>query len=517
MNRFHHLLLLALLGLITACSYNELPENLSPLTIENNGLVLQVETRAETYKGQSLDQEYFVTAADLENFVKYRRSASKRSDLTVKEVKSYGFDSSQTLFYILNYDQGWEVISADKRIQPTLAHGDSGEFTMDCDNEAMKLWMNMLADGVLQMRLGNFEKEGEEATASAESKDSADEPTSDHTAFWDAISHTNTSRTRFEPLVPIPGPFDSLITITPTYKYYLPHLTETFTESTYYGPYIQTSWGQDYPWNQCCPDMGSLLHSDYAKVGCAAVATGQMLYYLQDKYNLDIIAYENVICILDLMQSPPVYRWNEIGESTELWDDMATYYYKRDGVEHTDGNVRYVAALLSKLGDYLFMHYGLNMSYIYDSNAVSQCFEYIYNISCINDYDGISYSVTTVENQLKNNEMPVVIYALQNQNYNGHMWIIDGCYTYERVFRKYYLITSTAMDPSSLVTITKEEASGYEDTIQIGDGDTFHMNWGEGGSYNGWYAKSIDVWELNSENSFSPTQAKIIYNFTPQN
>ncbi len=62
MNRFRHLLLLALLGLITACSYNELPENLSPLTIENDGLVLQVETRAETYKGQSLDQEYFVTA-----------------------------------------------------------------------------------------------------------------------------------------------------------------------------------------------------------------------------------------------------------------------------------------------------------------------------------------------------------------------------------------------------------------------------------------------------------------------
>ena len=57
MNRFRHLLLLALLGLITACSLNELPENLSLLPIEEDGVVLQVETRAETYKGQSLDQE----------------------------------------------------------------------------------------------------------------------------------------------------------------------------------------------------------------------------------------------------------------------------------------------------------------------------------------------------------------------------------------------------------------------------------------------------------------------------
>ncbi len=52
MNRFQHLLLLALMGLITACSYNELPEDLVPQTIyEEDGLVLSVETRAETYKG----------------------------------------------------------------------------------------------------------------------------------------------------------------------------------------------------------------------------------------------------------------------------------------------------------------------------------------------------------------------------------------------------------------------------------------------------------------------------------
>jgi hypothetical protein len=49
MNRFRHLLLLALMGLITACSYNELPEDLVPQTIyEEDGLVLSVETRAET-------------------------------------------------------------------------------------------------------------------------------------------------------------------------------------------------------------------------------------------------------------------------------------------------------------------------------------------------------------------------------------------------------------------------------------------------------------------------------------
>ncbi len=514
MNTCRHLLLLALLGLITACSLNELPENLSPLPIEEDGLVLQVETRAETYKGQSLDQEYFVTAEDLENFVKYRRSASKRSDLTVREVKSYGFDTSQTLFYILNYDQGWEVVSADKRIQPTLAHGDSGEFTMECDNDAMKFWMNMLADGVLQMRLGNI-AEDKNADSTERSADEKGVTFQDNVAFWNAISPSAEATKGGGINIPTPGPLlPGDTTLLPTHKYYLPHLSETWTESTYYGPYIQTQWGQGYPWNECCPNIDSV--SVQAKVGCAAVATGQMLYYLQDKYNLIIYTPESIICSSDLSKNPPKVDWIPFFPNYELWDDMATYYFERDEIEHSDGNVSYVAALLSYLGKFLNMMYEVEGSYIQNHMVVSDCLEVQYNIDCLNNNIGIGYSVSTIKNQLKNEALPVIIYTYFNQDNNiGHMWIIDGCYTFRHVIRNYYVLSTSLMDSFELGTITKEEATGYEDTIHSGDGDTFHMNWGEGGDYDGWYAQSTNSWNPTSSSSFVPSQAKIIYDFSP--
>lgn len=508
------LLMLALVGLMAACSYNELPSDL-PQPFAQESIGLDVETRAETYQGQSLDQDYFVTAEDLENYVKFRRNSSKRSNLTVKEVKSYGFDADQTLFYILNFDQGWEVVAADKRVQPSLAHGESGEFTMDCDNEPMKFWMNMLANGVLQTRLGNTER-GSDTSATAEKNSSGEQENTDHTSFWNTISpQNNTTRGDGNINTPTPGPLlpgDTTLII--THKYYLPHLNEVITENQYYGPYIQTQWGQGNPWNECCPTISHGLLSGKAKVGCAAVAIGQTLYFLQDKYNMNMPAYEDMIWYMDFTKNPPRLVGNEepVGGNVELWNDMATYYYERGGEGFSDGNTKYVAATLSKLGKDISMQYGMSHSFISDCNMVNICFESS-GIDCAN----AGYSVDRVNYQLMNKALPVIIYALPNY-YNpssGHIWIIDGCYTYTQTFRHYYLLTTTPMETWALSAITKEEASGYEDTIYSGDGDTFHMNWGEGGDYDGWYAKSTDGWSPNSGNTFTPSQSEIIYGFSP--
>lgn len=501
MNRFRHLLLLALMGLITACSYNELPEDLVPQTIyEEDGLVLSVETRAETYKGQALDQEYFVTAEDLENFVKFRRSASKRSDLAVKEVKSYGFDSSQTLFYILNYDQGWEVVSADKRVQPTLAHGDSGEFTMECDNEAMKLWMNMLADGILQTRLGNFEKEGEETTASAESKEPTDAPQSDHTAFWNAISPAQEDATR-NPIIniPTPGPLDTLITIIPTHKYYLPHLTETFSESTYHGPFIQTSWGQSYPWNSCCPTYMRLDNkTEKSLVGCGAVAAGQMLYYLENRFDMDIISYENVIC----SGNAPNYTMMRILPSTGLWDSMALTIIDNDTLDISE---RYVAALLAHIGDVIKSKYG-GKTYSNFADTKHYLFEEL-GIDCKHT----EFNNEDLNIQLSERHMPVMIRGTTSNN-EGHAWIVDGYYSFSTVIRKYYILTTTVLDSFEIMQLSIDDATGYEDSYYTSNDYAIHMNWGWDGDSDGWYS-SVFVAPSSHPNDLFNINVKILYDF----
>lgn len=487
MNRFLHLLLLALLGLITACSYNELPENLSPLTIENDGLVLQVETRAETYKGQSLDQEYFVTAADLENFVKYRRSASKRSDLTVKEVKSYGFDSSQTLFYILNYDQGWEVISADKRIQPTLAHGDSGEFTMECDNEAMKFWMNMIADGVLQMRLGNVESEV--ATASAESKESTDDPKSDHTAFWNAISPTKNGQTRFEPLTPTPGPMIPL-----TYTYLIDSEITAVNEYEY-GPYIQTSWAQRSPWNQFCP-----LYADgtgyRAPAGCTAIAGAQMMYYFYHTLGWQLMVPTRVAVSGDTDQHSYAFG----SYNYRMFDSMAKIaygYLSGTDPEHS-------AKLISYVGHLSGMDYEPDGSGAFPMTLAQQ-WQSLYNID-FEYFNGYDY-LEIVYNFLDNNQ-PLIIWGSEDSDEGGgHTWIIDGLNRTVESVTNYYVTFSTPQTPAYLSTLDKEDATSSSTTSNIYN--EVHMNWGWGSTSEGVYYSMMPSDWLSYE-----YVVQIIYNFS---
>ncbi|MBO5805841.1 MAG: C10 family peptidase [Tidjanibacter sp.] len=500
MKRLQHLLLLlfTIVGVV-ACSYNELPEELSKMASPiETPIVLNVETRAETYDGEALDQNYFVSEADLENYVRYRRSATKQPNLTVKEVKSYGFDSSQTLFYILNYEKGWEVVSADKRVQPTLAYGDEGAFTMDCDNEPMKFWMNMLASGVLQTR----QRTGDSAvatatTASKEESDKADDE-EQNVAFWNAISPTQQQNSRGEILIPTPGPLEPIdTTLMPLRKYYLPHLQESFTNNIYYGPYIQTSWGQGSPWNMYCPKYNNLSNSPNAAVGCGAVAAGQMLYYLRNKLNLTIVSYESIQCEGDTLN----YTMTRNGPSTELWSNMAKSVADSDEIRR-----QYTAALLADVGDVIKTDYGKSSSSNF-TNTRNYLFLPL-GINCNHEV----YNETSMVSQLTNRQMPVMVRGTSDTG--GHAWIVDGYNISNYTIRKYYIITRLLMDQTSLLSITKENATGYEDSYYTNSANNLvHMNWGWNGSSDGWYA-SVYSAPTSSSNGPYDSNVNILYDFS---
>lgn len=485
MNRIRQQLLLALMGLITACSYNELPEEFVPQTIyEEDGLVLNVETRAETYNGQVLDQEHFVTAEDLANFVKYRRSASKRSDLAVKEVKSYGFDSSQTLFYILNYDQGWEVVSADKRIQPTLAHGDSGEFTMECDNESMKFWMNMLADGILQTRLGNFDKKNNEATASAESKEATDDSQSDHTAFWDAISPTSTSRTRSDILVPTPGP------IGPESYTYLVDSEVISTTATCYGTQLVTRWGQQNPWNEFCP-LCEGSETARARVGCVAVAGAQMMYYFYHTLGWQLYVPTYVTVTGDTTQ----HNYNFGSYNYRIFENMSKSINDTSVSLSTSSS----AKLMSYVGHLADMDYGTTESSASTTDLVNSWYD-TYDIECDCKY---SYDYNAICDSFIVYNQPLLISG--HSTNKGHAWVIDQLKRTVETVKYYYATFDTIQLPSYIATLDKDDATRTEIKSYITS--EVHMNWGAGFvNPTAYYSVFSDDW------SFSDIRS-IFYNF----
>ena len=496
MKRLHYLSLFIVALFATSCSYNELPEELRVEPIFEDKITLNVETRAETYEGKALDQEYFVTAQDLENFVKFRRDASKRPDLSVKEVVSYGFDSSQTLFYILNYDKGWEVVSADKRTQPTLAHGDEGSFTMDTDNEAMKFWMNRTANGVLVQR----QTSEDETTTRSETADDPEE-VNEYVQFWNDISPT-TQNTRGGIEIPTWGPLnpiDTTVIIGIKRRYYLPNVVNYRSEiTTRIGSTLLTSWGQGAPWNNFCPFRTDTITPQGEGVrspaGCTATAGAQLLYHLKTVNNWNLQAPMDAFCNGDIDNYEQSFSYS----SPLVWNYMAV------NSNGTLGQCYKSAVLIAHTGYISNMEYGNTGSGASLKELQSGLANY-YNISC----DRASFSSSTAIANL--NFSPVVISGFYNQE-NGHSWIIDEYIKTTTYIDRYYIETTQELSYPELCMLTIEDATGY--ITDTSSSSQFHMNWGWDGYCDGYYGLSSDRWQVDSDDGPYDLYTKMLYNFT---
>lgn len=494
MKKLRLLILLCVALFSVACSYNELPDNLQPAATLEDKITLNIETRAETYKGEQLDQKYFVTAADLENFVNFRRTESKRFGFSVKEVKSYGFDSSQTLFYILNYDKGWEVVAADKRVQPTLAHGDEGTFTMDTDNEPMKFWMNMLADGVLQTRrdheYGN--SGGGVSTASTTSTNTTNSTLSaqnDNVDFWDSIS--SDEATRPGGLIPTPGPMQPVDGL---YTYTID--TEIVTKTYTYGPYLVTKWGQSSPWNKFCP-LKTDDSGERAPAGCVAVAGAQMMYYLKHHFEMDdIYAPATATCSGTIND----YQREFANFSTSTWNSMATRQWE---LPITNRDI--TAAFIGYIGGLSEVTYGNDGS----GASMNDLSEHVFNFYGISHSQNSDYDSDIIIENIKN-ELPVVISGYTSLlPTSGHAWIVDGYEKQVRETTSYIAVFDSPQTEPFLAMLDKEDANLITTNTQILS-ETLSMNWGWSGFLDGSYSTIPEEWIPESE---EVDEDALLYNY----
>ena len=457
MKKLRLLILLCVALFSVACSYNELPDNLQPAATLEDKITLNIETRAETYKGEQLDQKYFVTAADLENFVNFRRTESKRSGFSVKEVKSYGFDSSQTLFYILNYDKGWEVVAADKRVQPTLAHGDEGTFTMDTDNEPMKFWMNMLADGVLRKR-----QVANQALTRAIIPESEKEPIE----FWTAITPYSTPQSREA------GTYAYVVEI------------EYNTRINTYGEELATTWGQEYPWNEYCPYVSEDPNDGRSPAGCVAVAGAQALFYLREHFDMQYATAPSYVTCIGNLASIFSRTFNAM--SSSVWDYMPV----SDSII-PPFNRNYAAMFIAYIGELVGVVYGEDESLADTLNLPENVFEF-YGISS-NTTNGFDIDIVK-QNIIR--ELPIVIRGKDAMLFgDGHAWVIDQYRTERLETIKYYAIFDSPQTEEYLSTLDKNDAQKRVITTTTLSEDLW-MNWGWNGNDNCWCATTPDDWWL---------------------
>lgn len=200
-------------------------------------------------------------------------------------------------------------------------------------------------------------------------------------------------------------------------------------------PLIKTYWDQGAPYNKGCPDVDDVR----TVTGCVATSMAQLMNYHQwPKVATPIPAYTTNTCSI----SRP-----ELSSTVFSWDLMTATYSSSD----TGDAANAVAELMTYCGQSLHMDYNKKIS-----NAFGVCIA-----EALKTYFGYDSSTRFV----------------QRQHYSYLEWV-DLIYSELAERRPVELGGQSTGGGHSFI------CDGYQ------DGDYFHINWGWGGSSDGYYRLS---------------------------
>jgi hypothetical protein len=192
-------------------------------------------------------------------------NASHKSNyaISIEDISSYLSDASHscktrgesyrvqpvtikkdTVLYIVNYEQGWEVFSADKRAPRVFAKADTGSITIQ-DFVAippLKCLYDAFVENVCFLKANPHLK-----------------PHIDFIDCWDAIKANDQEQSNKLPR------------------------TRSGESEVVQNHLLQTKWGQDYPWNIRAPYTDINLYT-HCQTGSGPVALAQVLYYYYTYY-----------------------------------------------------------------------------------------------------------------------------------------------------------------------------------------------------------------------------------------
>lgn len=350
---------------------------------------------------------YDVTLPEVEKYA-YAKYGNTKGDLI--DIEALVRDSD-TLGYVLNYGEGWEVLSGDKRCTPILAKGD-GHYLFDSLIPPQKIWFESELEkiGAIKDGYGVQTKSGP----------------SEGELFWQRIN-APTSLTKAEGDPIEDNQYWELVEII-DWDY------DVYTT----GHLIQTKWGQEYPWNMYCPGPAlSMPSSNAYPAGCAPVAGAQLLYFLHYRMNKPQSFYQAI------QGSPesPIFS----GLSMYTWDDMAI---DRSEVDIKDHHLS--ARLIRWVGKKIDVDY----NEVGTDGKISKFESFLEEMHTDlggsqltfkrDDYDDMERDISYY---LRTRNQPCVVFARKNQTMGvpsgpGHAWLIDGYRTATTTQKYVYRWTS---------------------------------------------------------------------------
>jgi len=331
----------------------------------------------------------------------------------IKSIEAFVSQTNDTLMYVVNYgdSKGWLVVSADKRTPALLSYSEKGNFDLQNPNPGDMVLLTDNADAIASLKDKKIDKD------------------SYSYKLWTDIETQRISGRR------MPGPGE----ITEGYwKRVNLGTTTTISSTKKVGPLLKTTWHQRAPLNHHVPrDMRQTavnnLHPRCA-VGCVAVATSQVMYYLQDKYNRNAPIPTKGSCEGLVWKNGHSVRRTFESPSNSAWDKM-----NLTGRSYGSGSIDQTSLLLGLIGSELGTSYGESSSaksgnileVFHKHNFTGGNRESFNNNKAISELDaGRPVLVDAARTKIHHGWGPwkKTIYK------NGHQWVMDG---YDKITTMY--------------------------------------------------------------------------------
>ncbi len=480
MKRF--LPILFVLPLLLAACEQPLPiDGVEIITSNVEGLTPLISSNDE----KVANNDYFVTTDHLNLYLQKQQFSSNKTKRVVNQIIPLGPNTNEPLMYVVNYNNGWDIISADQRTIPIIATSHSGTFDMDKLNPGVLAWLNGLAFDITNLR-----------TSSANKQTATTQQNNKNVKLWNGILQKDEyekkfGKNTFDNAVEIHDP--SILNTRANeghYEYRYSEVEHIPIDTTFH--LTVTKWGQWDPWNFFCPTDDNVK----CPAGCTAVAGGQMAYFLHNHLGVPVNA------MLDSSFYVPLTSIND----TNVWDIMVLDKDDYVSPSYTIGHLS-VARLIRDIGERVDMEYTSEGSGAWSEDLIENVFN-PYGISC----DFANYNPSTVISALKQG-MPSIVEAFSEKNTNwlgittysgGHTFIIDGYINYQTITKDFYeWVFDGEIDFSQLFPFPLRLVETTTSAPWVGQ---ICMNWGWSDLYN-------EIWVSPSEDWIVPsdTQPNFIY------
>lgn len=409
---------------------------------------------AENAVSKTILRSFSVTMDDIDIYLhRYKGIKDTKSPSIQVEPVLSGVD---TIMFLINYDDGWELLSADVRAPRVIAMAERGHITLQQISEApdeVTLLFSSFANKVL------FLKHNPAFT----DNNSFDED-------WGTI---------------LPNRFNDgweLVNsiVLESYEEIQNHLTSTV-------------WGQNYPWNIRAPYTNSTL-SSHCLTGCVPVAAAQILYYLHDKIGVPAQSYGDSFTQAYI----PSTADSLVLQNSDVVFDNATYsaltWENMPLSNSGTGLYETVSTLMVQVGLFIGAEYYVGHTSGVFSH-VKTAFQNQYSIPCIGTYN---IDMSTIVNSIIDDEMPVFLgiseYNENGQRLYGHGVVVDAAKRQYTLIRNNYICELENIN-GELIIYQKSETVEERTPKYVG------INWGWDGAY--MYSGSSPIWFSTESLSWS--------------